>query len=505
MKRIVSFLLVLCLLAALAGCGQENAYTPTGDGLTPEEGETIYVPPVETEQALTLTYYPDRYMNPFVATDFTNRALLSLMYQGLFSVDRNYNAQPVLCSRYTVSKDLKKYTFYIDDKATFSNGTPVTAQDVLASYQFAQKNDYYSGRFKFISGMELSGDGGITITLRSSYENLPLLLDIPVVPAVEVAAVVPMGSGPYIWEGETLRRRTDWWCRANLSITAEAIVLKKAESATQIRDEFTFGDLNLVCADPGSDRYADYRGDYELWDCENGIFLYITCNSSSEVFGNEKVRKALTHAIDRETLAENYYRGFARPANLPASPLFPHYSTVLAEKYGYDPVKMVEALKDTNLRGATVKILVNKEDTLRLRVARKIGQMLTECGLTVVMNEKVGSAYKTALRNWDYDLYVGQTKLSPNMDLSEFFSDNGALSWGGISDVTTYTLCRQAIENHGNYYTLHQTIMENGYLCPVLFRSYGIYATRGLLTGLTPSRDSVFFYSLGKTVKPEVQ
>ena len=43
--------------------------------------------------------------------------------------------------------------------------------------------------------------------------------------------------------------------------------------------------------------------------------------------------------------------------------------------------------------------------------------------------------------------------------------------------------------------------MDDGRLCPVLFRSYAVYATRGLLTGLTPSRDSVFYYSLGRTME----
>ena len=505
MKRFITILILLCLTAALYGCGQEDAYVPTGNGLTPEEGETVYIPPAETEQNLTLTYYPNRSMNPYGSTDFTNRALFSLLYQGLFVIDRDYNPQPILCSRYTVSKDLKTYTFYLDGKATFSDGAPVTAQDVLASFQAAQRSTYYGGRFKFVSAMALSEDGGITVKMKSGYENLPLILDIPIVPAGQVNEANPIGSGPYIFEGETLRRRTNWWCRADMTITAEAIVLQKAESIIQIRDEFTFGSLDLVCADPGSDKYADYRGDYELWDCENGIFLYITCCKDSRVFGNETVRKALTHAIDRETLAEDYYRGFARPATLPASPLFPHYSKVLAEKYGYDPVKFAEALKDTGLQGNTVKILVNKKDTLRLRTARKIGQMLKDCGLLVEMKELSDSAYNSALRNRDYDLYVGQTKLSANMDLSEFFSGDGALCWGGISDVTTYTLCRQAIENHGNYYSLHQNVMENAYLCPILFRSYGIYATRGLLTSLSPSRDSVFFYTLGKTVTPETK
>jgi hypothetical protein len=43
--------------------------------------------------------------------------------------------------------------------------------------------------------------------------------------------------------------------------------------------------------------------------------------------------------------------------------------------------------------------------------------------------------------------------------------------------------------------------MDDGRLCPILFRSYAVYATRGLLTGLTPARDSVFYYSLGRSME----
>ena len=98
-------------------------------------------------------------------------------------------------------------------------------------------------------------------------------------------------------------------------------------------------------------------------------------------------------------------------------------------------------------------------------------------------------------------MYLGQTILSPNMDLSHFFSSSGNLNYGGIDDITVYTLCQQALENHGNYYTLHQAVMEQGLICPILFRSYAIYATRGLLTELTPARDNVFYYSIGKTME----
>ena len=43
--------------------------------------------------------------------------------------------------------------------------------------------------------------------------------------------------------------------------------------------------------------------------------------------------------------------------------------------------------------------------------------------------------------------------------------------------------------------------MDNGLLCPILTGSYAVYATRGLLTDLTPSRDNVFYYSMGKTME----
>ena len=508
MKKAFCIVLCFCLIVtAFAGCGNAaDNYTPTGDALVYEEdytGETIPSEKEEEDQSLVLAYYPDRTMNPYKSTDFTNRALFSLLYQSLFATGRDYLPQPQLCKTYKVSEDMKSYTFYIE-KATFSDGTKLTIQDVLASLEEAQKSDYYGGRFQHIAAMSVTEDGGLLIQTDTAFENLPILLDIPIIKATQLEEDLPLGTGPYIFEGTamgaSLRRREDWWCKAEMTVTAETIALMAAESVTHIRDQFEFGDLSLVCADPGSDRYADYRCDFELWDCENGIFLYLACNQLSTVFSNAEVRTALTYAIDRDTLVKDYYRGFARGASLPASPLSPYYSVALAEKYSYNSMKFAQAVSDAGLKESKVVFLVNREDSLRLRVARAIGEMLENCGLTVEMKELAGSEYRYALTTWDYDLYLGQTKLSPNMDLSAFFSAYGALSYGGINDVTAYTLCQQALENHGNYYTLHKTVMDSGLLCPVLFRSYAVYAVRGLLTSLTPARDNVFYYSLGKTM-----
>ncbi len=497
--------LLLCLVL-LAGCSKtEEPYVPTGDGLTWDEDVVIQSTDPVVEHELVLCYYEEASMNPLVSNDYTNRVLFSLIYQGLFATNSDYTVVPILVKHYRVSDDLKYWTFYLEEAATFSDGTPVTLNDVLATYEAADKSSYYGGRFTHLEDIYLTADGGITFEMDTAYENLPLLLDIPILKADEIEAERPLGSGPYYLDtnlsGLHLRKHPNWWCDVELIFNTSAISLVKAENPAQIRDEFQFNDVGLVCADSSSENFADFRSDYELWNCEDGLFLYIGCNTESVVFSNTTVRAALTYAIDREKIVNEYYHGFAHAATLAASPLSPYYSNTLANRYAYEPEKFTSALQSQGLSGQTVVVAVNKNDTLRMRVARAIGAMLEECGLKVTMSELAQEDYLYHLANRNFDIYVGQTKLSPNYDLTQFFRNYGVFRYGGMTDAAVYALCLDALANKGNYYNLHQTIANDGRLTPVLFHSYAIYATRGLLTELEPSRDNVFYYTLGKTMR----
>ena len=510
MKKALSFIVLFAIVfGLLAGCGADpEAHVPTGDGLTWDEDYTGPVnthPQQEGDQALSLIYYPDRSLNPLECTDFTNRVLFSLLYQSLFSIDSKYNPEPMLCREYAVSEDMRTHYIYLE-KATFSDGTALTASDVAATYAAARDSAYYSGRFFHINDVSASGSDCVIFTLDTPVANLALLLDIPIVKASQVAAPRPLGTGPYVLDDSgahpLLRRRDNWWCKADMVITAPAISLLEATDPTQIRDNFEFFDLDLVCADPGSDRYADYRCDFELWDCESGFFLYLLCNMDSYIFSIPEVRSALTFAIDRETIAKSEYRGFGHPATLPASPNWPHYSQVLAAKYEYDGTgnTFKKAVEDAGVFGRPLIILVNSGDSKRVRIARTIGQVMTDAGFVVEMKECNQEDFNYNLQIRNFDLCLAQTKLSPNMDLSAFFYTYGALSYGRVNDPALFSLCNEALANHGNYYTLHQAVMNDGRVCPILFYSYAVYATRGLMTELSPARDNIFYYSLGKNM-----
>ncbi len=504
MKKILAGLLA-CLV--LSGCAFGNAgYVPTGDALDQQIQTTAPRQEVDnpsTEQRLTLSFDPTGTFNPYTDTKPSNRVLFSLLYQGLFALDMQYNVSPVLCKNYSISKDMETYTFYLE-YATFPDGTLLGAEDVVASLEAARASAVYGGRFTYISTITALEDGAVQIQLTTPYENLPMLLDIPIVKADTIADAWPVGTGPYYQEqgltGPMLVRRTNWWCRATLAATALGISLLEADSAPMLRDDFEFGSVGLVCADPGTDSYVDFRCDYELWGCENGIFLYLACNEKSKVFSNQKLRAALTYGIDRDLLASDFYGGFASAASLPASPSFPLYSDKLAAQYKYNPAKFVQMITDASPSAMNITLLVNSADSRRIRVARKIAEMLTEGGFKVTVSALSGNSYTNALKKGNYDLHLGQTKLSPNMDLSAFFAPKGSLNYGSLSDAGLYALCQEALANEGNYYTLYQKVMQDGMLCPILFRSYAIYGQRGLFSNLNPARDNVFWYTLGKSM-----
>ncbi|MBO5891205.1 MAG: ABC transporter substrate-binding protein [Oscillospiraceae bacterium] len=499
MKRLTALLLGLVLL--LSGCTTvETPYVPTGNAL----GEEPIQPPTleKPDMTLSLAYYPERSLNPYTCTDATNRVMLSLVYQGLFTVDRNYQASPMLCQGYQVSRDMRTYVFYVRTDATYSDGTTVTEADVIASLQAAKGSPVYGGRFRHVMSVKQLEGGGIEVALDTPYENLPVLLDIPIVKVSQVEAEKPLGTGPYLLEdtisGQWLRRRTNWWCTSSdLIANVDFIPLTAVDSATKVRDAFESQSVSLVCVDPGSPTYADFRCDYELWDCESGQLLYLAANPQRQVFSNPAIRTALARSIDREALIDTYYRGFGQAAVLPASPYSIHYDHKLAAKYTYDPDALTKAVEAAGLVGEDVLILLNSDDGVRLSVGREIVKIMEKAGLVVNTLELNQEEFLVHVEWYEYDLYLGQTKLTPNMDLSEFFGKDGVLNFNHIEDPALYALSLEALANAGNYYTLHKAVVEDGRLCPILFRDYAIYTQRGLFTQVSAPRDNLFQYTIG--------
>ena len=519
MKKFIALVLAGAMaLSLFSGCAseEEEAYVPTGKALLMEGDDPAEHLAEEPEpQVFSLAYSKDKSMNPLIGYSQTNRVLFSLMYQGLFAVDANGNPTPILCGAYQVTPSNMTYTFYLEESATFSDGSPVTVEDVIASMDRARNSDYYKGRFTYIDRVVPSSDGGIDFMLTTPYQNLPQLLDIPIVKASDVDAEYPIGSGPYVLSqdlgGMSLRRDLDWWGREHkIPVRADTISLVETESDAQVRDEFEFSDVALACVNPLSDTYAQFRCDFELWEVDSGIMLYLGCNVLySDYFDDGFLRTVLTYAIDRATINEKYYRGHGMEATLCISPNSPHYSNTLAQSYAYDSLKFIDAIsswqipKDPDNPDRKIKLLVNCDDSARVRTARYLAATLTEFGIptgTLEYGAATKPTYEEVLRANNWDLHLGQTRLPSNYDLSEFFRLWGNLSWGGLPHEDILKKCKECLANSGNYYNLMQLLAEDGRIIPILFGNYYVFSERGLFDGLAPARDNAFYYTMGKTM-----
>lgn len=489
MKRLLAICLALTLLC---GCNADLAQTEA------TEAPTETVAEIQADESFGLSYLPEYGLNPFTCTATVNRALFSLLYESLFVVSNQFRAEPLLCESFRVSEDSMAYSFTLVDGACFSDGTKMTAEDVVQSIQAARASDLYAARLSHITDLRVERDGSVTVTLDTPYENFCRMLDVPILKASSLKSSFPVGSGPYVKRGQTLLRNENWWQDGTPLIDEETILLTSGKTNGDLRDHFEFGTTSLIYCDPNSPSAVGYRCDYEVWEAPTTVLHYIGFNLTSGYFPNDTLRTAVTCAVDRSSLVTGVYGGFAQASVLPCSPSSDLYDGQIADEFEYNPSAFVAAvhnsgvLTDADYADHVGYFLVCSDDATRVAAAEAIAVAMNEAGLNIVVTAKSREEYEAALKNGDYDLYYGEVRLTTDFDLSVFFEENGELSYGGIADEDLARKCTESLANSGSYVTLCSQIMSEGLLCPVVFKSYAVYATRGVISNLTPGVDYLF-------------
>ncbi len=513
MRRVLAFLLAALLLS---GCmpGERKETGVRSEPVALSEAMSEHES-AQTPRIFSLAYEPSAGFNPYRCTAQSNRTVLSLLYEPLFTVDSSFNAEPYLCETYEATGDGKTHTLTLRRDVAFSDGTPLTASDVDASLRAAMGSPFYGQRLSHISGIEIESDERLKITTDAAVGALDALLNVYIVQAGTVQEDVPLGTGPFAATGDSLHR-TGWWRRQAPVIREGTVRLVAADTPTAVRDSFEYGLADLVCTDPNTGVRIAYHSDFELWDNATTVMQYIGFNMQSPVFMNPSLRIAVSHGIDRDAIVTNTALGFASAAVLPVSPNSSVYSAQLAGEYGFSEPAfqkdldarsvsditgddgILEFYNDYGVQSLSGTMLVCQDSEQRVEAANAVVNALNERGFDLSLQAVDYEDYVYALSRGNFDLYYGEVRLSPDFDLSGFFTQGGNLSYGGGADAAAAQLCARAVENAGNAYDLHLEIAERGLLCPVLFKVNAIYSARGRVTGLTPCLDGVFLQPISE-------
>lgn len=500
MKRsITAALLAVSLAISLASCGPSEP--PVSSSAPPDvSSHQPALPP-----SLTLPASPNSSFHPALSTASVNLTLSALLYEGLFTLDETFTPQPLLCESWSATPDKLTWTFTLRPGITFSDGTPLTGEAAAQALELARgTGSRYQSRLAGIASVT-GTDDLVVISLSAPNGDLPALLDVPISLG---GGARPLGTGPYVFTeaGDvlTLTARHDWWQGKERPI--QAVSLRTAVQSGDLVAAFDSGDVSLLDTDLTGANALGYSGNYEVWDYSTTRLIYLGFNTASGPCIQAEVRKTLSKAVDRDTIAGQIYAGHARAATLPVHPDSPWYDDPLAAKLAYDPDDLMADLGEAGLLGAELVLLVNSENTARVSAAQQIAYQLESAGLDVALRCLPFSEYTTALASGNFDLYLGETLLSADFDLTALLGGAGVLNYGRFQDPQADTLLSLFRAASGEDRTaraqeLLSYLTKQVPFAAVCFKNGSVLTQWGHFSGLSPVQNNIFAQLDGWTIQ----
>ena len=493
MKRFFAFM--LAALMTLTACHGPEITPPAQPPPQPEQNE-----PVPVDIPFQLAVYPEYSLHPVLAENRANLALAPLLYEPLFSLTPEFEAESVLCESWGAGEDGLTWTFQLRADVCFSDGTPLTGEIVAAALNTARSEpSRYASRLSGIAAVT-GAENTVTVTLHTPNGNLPVLLDIPI-PLDN--STRPLGTGSYVLEGEgDSLALVPNPLRPEDVRPVEHIPLKCVHKSDEMILSFESGDVALVDVDLMGTNSLGYSGSYETWDYATASMLYLGFNTRSGLCRSAEVRRALALGIDRESIAQVDFARHAVPASLPIHPNSPLYDEASAQPPIYDPETLSDRLDELRLLGRSLTLLVNSENAARVHAAERIAQQLRWTGLDVTVEKPAFEDYTLALQRGDFDLYLGEVVLTADFDLSALLLPGAPLNYGGWSDGEIAGLLDQYRASQGVLRAIHakslyRHLAQEVPIAPICFKNGCVLTRWGRLSGLEPVRGNVFYHLEG--------
>ena len=500
-KRICCLGLTLAALLSLPSCRRAEP------GETPEPTHAPVLTEEEEQRGFILPCYPAGGFHPITGTNRLNLTLAPLMYRGLFALDQTFTPQNDLCESYTVSDDGLVWTFHLK-VTTFSDSTPLTAGEAAASLELARHSSRFSGRLSAVSRIAAEGTT-VVVALSKPNGALPALLDIPIVLEQEDGST-PLGTGYYHYEaaGDALLLRANPHNASASVLPYDAIPLAPASDPAGRIAAFDSGGVSAVTTDFTSPYALGYSSSYETADFPTTTLLYVGFRASGGMCRSPLVRRAFSLALDREGAVRSDLSGHGDPAALPVSPLSGEYSQSAADALSFDLEQAAALLEQAGYEKgedgllyqgkapAEVTLLVNSDNDVRQAIAGRLAQALEELGVTVTVNRLPWSGYTAALAGGQFDLYLGEVRLTGDFDPSALLS--GGLNYGGFSGGELSALLSDWRAARGDARTrageaLWTRFAQDAPFAPVCFKRGSLLLRWGMASNLNPTRANPYY------------
>ncbi|MGK4579882.1 ABC transporter substrate-binding protein [Kitasatospora sp. HPMI-4] len=442
--------------------------------------------------------------------------------------------------------DAMTYQCTLRDGLKFSNGHPLTSEDVVFSVQRLLKIKDPSGPASLLStvkSVEAKGDSQVVFHLNAPDAVLPAklataagsIVDHQVFPADKLLANDQLvGSGPYKIDSVEAMPDSDTHAPGKITLSANSqyggqfklqndkFTVRYFEKPEEVKEALDKGQIDIAddnslppasAAELKQNQLAG-KTDFKVNEGDSAQTRLLMFNTKDATGGNQAVRQAVAQLVDRKALARDAYAQTVQPlySLIPAG--ITGHNTAFFDRYG-DPnvAKAKKILSDAKVQTPVKLSIAWSRGMAGNAEVDGIKKELEESGLFQVdlRLESDWTKYKEGWKSGAYQAYIA-TWTADYPDPDDFISpiavDGGAFHTGWDDPRISHQLVPDAIKQTdrtagGDYTQIQNTIAEAAPIVP-LFQFKSFYVAREGITGVENTVDTtgVFrFWEVGRSKK----
>ena len=254
-------------------------------------------------------------------------SIYDLMYDGLMVINDDYLPDCALAESY--SHNGKNWTFRLRDDLFFSDGSPVTADDVVATANWilnkandAESTDkgYYVNLKYFVDSISARDDKTVVVKAERSYFGLLYAMTFPVLPAWALDQDNPPGTGAYMMDsfvpGSTLQlvANPHWW---QTPPQVKSILFVMHQLPANVIESYEYARVDAAFTRQiASAQYKSGTSSLAL-DYRTNQLECLLMNHSAFPLNSQNVREAIRYLINVDYIAQQIYNGMVERTNTP--------------------------------------------------------------------------------------------------------------------------------------------------------------------------------------------
>ncbi len=495
-RRALASALAATFVVSLAGCSKEEPAPPQ----TSAEPAKAEVPAGPKRGGTLIFARPEEpaTFDPYIPSDNGSIYAIEQVCDSLVEPDATGEGlRPGLAESWEISDDKLVYTFKLRD-TKFSNGDPVTTDDVLFSMKKASAEAAPLGfLFEPVKSVEAPDPTTIKITLKQPYA--PMLSALSAFGAAIVSKKAyeagpeafgqkPVCVGAFTVEEYSrgtrvvLAKTPDYWEKGqdgqSLPYVDKVEMRYIADSNARVLG-LKNGDLDAIAIVPFN-QAESLKELPEVKLEEAPIFRldYVYLNHKAKPLDKKELRLAMNYAADREAILKVVFFGYGKIPNSYMPKVNFHSDAV--ESIPYDIEKAKELVKASGYKGQTIKLMVDTGNAPSKQIATILQQGWTEAGMKVEIVEfDVGTAFDMSSKG-NYMAYVSYitSDINDTDELATLQADGRGSSKSFFSNYRNDEVGKMLDEarKEGDpakraemYAKVQDTVYHDGYSVPLSF------------------------------------